>query len=171
MIDIDARIDDRTIDAVARSMTAGAAPDDLATCVLAALPARQPGRARHPWRLAMAGVCVAAAATVVLASSVTIVLPALGPGPLAPGAALAHAIPSSALIDDVIAPKLATRVAVAPRREPTPVIYRLPALARPAALDIAPIQPQNVAIGLLELKPMATEPLAIPRVDPRGGSR
>jgi hypothetical protein len=168
---IDARIDDRTIDAIARSMTAGAGPDDLAARVLAALPAKRPARTWHPWRLAIAGVSVTAAAIVLLASSVTVVLPTLEPGSIAAGPALATAIPSSAQIDDVIAPSRATRAAVEPHREPTPGIYRLPALAQPDALDVAPIQPANVAIALLELKPMATEPLAIPRVDPRGGSR
>ena len=167
---IDTRLADRAIDSVARSMTEIALPEDFSARVLAALPAQRAPRPSHPWRLAIASVGVVAAATVFLAWPITTSLPSLPSRPVAAGAAIAAAIPSSAIAEDAVVLTVATRAAAAPHRESTTTIYRLPALTRPSALAVAPIQPENVAIGLLELKPMATEPLAIPRVDPRGGS-
>jgi hypothetical protein len=168
---IDARVDDRTIDDVARAMTSAAPSADFAARVTAALPPRPATAAWYPWRLTVAGLGVAAATMVLLSSRVTVSIPTVEPGPLAAAPVVATAIPSSAVPGESLTPVRTPAAGRAARRVVEPTIYRLPALSRPATLDVAPIQPENVSIGLLEVKPMATEPLAIPRLDPRGGSR
>jgi hypothetical protein len=167
---IDSRIDDRTIDQVARAMTSAGPSGDLAARVVAALPPRRSAHAWRPWGWTFAGLGVAAAAIVLLASSITTSIPAVERRGLATAPAIAMAIQSSDVISEVRAP-LATVAVVRTARRVEPTIYRLPALSRPAALEVEPIQPEAVAIGLLEVKPMATEPVAIPRLDPRGGSQ
>ena len=152
---------DRLIDDVARSMTSGAAGVDLRSAVLARIDRRT------PWRLMWLAVPVGVAALVVAA--VGLRQPA-SPSRSAPGVpTMARVAPPAALdAPPVIAPASA---ALPPARRPAttlPHVRTIAVLAEPAALATLPIQPDALAIPLLNVKPIATEPIANNAIDDSG---
>lgn len=155
---------DRLIDDVARSMTSGAAGVDLRSAVLARI------ERRTPWRLMWLAVPAGAAALVVTAVGLR---QSDSPVRSAPGVStMARVAPSPALDPPpVIAPASA---ALPPaRRTPLtlPHVRTIAVLATPAALSTPPIQPNALAIPLLDVPPIVTEPIAIKAIDDSGTRR
>ena len=155
---------DRLIDDVARVMTEPAPPAGLRGAVLARIE-RRPAR-----RLSWLALPIAAAAAVVLA----IGLP--GPSSAPPETPLAQRASSPPA--PVLAASPAAVVADAARRDaparrPSPralEVRTLPALVEPRALTADDIQPNALAIPLLRMKPIVTEPIPT-RVMDDSGSR
>ena len=157
---------DRLIDDVARVMTEAAPSAGLRGAVLS----RIERRSVH-WR-AWLVVPVTAAAAVVLA--IALRGPASRPDPV-------RTPPRVEAASNATAPSLApvppeTRTTGAALRTPrvrrssprTAQVRTIPVLAEPAALVAHDIQPDALAIPLLRMKPIVTEPIAIKVIDDSG---
>jgi hypothetical protein len=156
---------DRLIDDVARSMTSGAAGVDLRSAVLARIERRTPRRLT--WLLVPAAVAALVVAAVGLRQSAS-------QSRWAPGVA------TMAVVAPPAVPDLPAEIAPASsagrpgrRTPPTllPNVRTIAVLAGPAALSTSPIQPDALAIPLLNVKPIATEPLAMNAIDDGSSGR
>lgn len=156
------------IDNVARVMTGVAPPAGLRDVVLARI------ERRRPTRLVWFAVPIAAAALIVVA----IVLRNAGtnPGVAPPVPAVAQNAPAAgagspaAISDD---PTTSARRAIRSRPKAAPLqqVRTIPALRQPVALAAGSIQPDVLAIPLLQLKPIVTEPIAIKAIADDSGGR
>jgi hypothetical protein len=155
---------DRLIDDVARVMTEASPSAGLRDAVLARIE-RRPVHWRA-WLL----VPVTAAAAVVLA--IALRGPASRPDPvrMPPHVETASNAPAPSLA--AVPPEAtgaALRIPRVRRSSPRMAQVRtIPALAEPAALVAHDIQPDALAIPLLRMKPIVTEPIAIKVIDDLG---
>ena len=157
---------DRLIDDVARVMTEAAPSDGLRGAVLS----RIERRSVH-WR-AWLVVPVTAAAAVVLA--IALRGPASRPDPVRTPPHVETASNATPLSLAPVPPE--TRSTGAALRTPrvrrssprTAQVRTIPVLAEPAALVAHDIQPDALAIPLLRMKPIVTEPIAIKVIDDSG---
>lgn len=155
---------DRVIDDVARAMTGGNPPADLRGAVLARLDRRL------PWRWAWLALPATVAAIVVL----TVAVRDRGATvPSTPVSSVAQ-VRSAPAVD----PPAAAAAGPAPRRVSSrrarpgiAAIRSIAALAEPRPLRTEIIQPDALAIPLLQMKPIATEPIAIKAIDDGSGGR
>lgn len=156
---------DRLIDDVARVMTEAAPSAGLRGSVLARIE-------RRPWHLRPWLVVPVTAAAVVLA--IALRGPASRPDPV-------RTPPNVQTASNATAPSLApvrpaTGTTGAAPRPPgvrrssprTAQVRTIPVLAEPAALVAHDIQPDALAIPLLRMKPIVTEPIAIKVIDDSG---
>ena len=156
---------DRLIDDVARGMTDVNPPADLRAAVLARLD-RRPS-----WRLTWLAAPVTAAAiftvAIVLRDGGVTVKPAPVSSPVAQTPSAPVTTPPEAVVNE---PLPASRSS----RRPAPLmsaIPSIPGLPGPRALDPGAIQPDALAIPLLHMKPIVTEPIAIRTIDDGSGGR
>lgn len=149
---------DRLIADVARRMTAAPATRDLPARTLEIISRQR--RTRAWWRLAPPAAIAAAFVALLMARGG----PMPGDSPItSPGQTVSRA--------DVHLPAPHAAAAAAPQRRPTrPAISaaeaiwqarRLPALPAPDPIAPDDIQPEALGVPLLELKPLATEPIAL----------
>lgn len=154
---------DRLIDDVARVMTEPAASAGLRGAVLARIE-RRPMH-RRAWLV----VPVTAAAAAVLA--IALRGPSSRPDPVRNPPNAQTASNATALAPDPgdTAPVVTVRTPGIRRSSPrTAPVRTIPALAGPAPLTSDGIQPDALAIPLLHMKPIVTEPLAIKVIDDSG---
>jgi hypothetical protein len=156
---------DRFIDDVARGMVAGAPSGDFTARTMARISGQR--RARTWWRLLPAGAAVAsvAVAVAVALSGGRVgglpVVPDPRPAPLSTGTLTRAPVIEPA----AAAPRLPVRHAVMSAAERVWQDRRLPALPGPAPITSEGIQPEPLAVPLLNLKPLITEPLIIEPID------
>jgi hypothetical protein len=150
---------DRAIDDVARAMTGGNPPADLRRAVLARLDRRSPRR--WAWLALPATVAV----IVVLTSAVRDRGATVQPTPANPAVAQIVSTPavnpSRATVTAPPRPRAASRRSA----QTMASIRSLAALPGPRALQPVDIQPDALAIPLLHMKPIATEPIAIRAIE------
>lgn len=154
------------IDDVARAMTGAAPQAGLREAVLARIERRRP--ARFLW----AAAPITAAAVVVLAvglrnagtnSGVVPPVPAIAPTSPVAGAGVTIAGEPTTLASAVLRSRR--------KAASLPQIRTIPALKQPVALAGGSIQPDVLAIPLLQLKPIVTEPIAIKAIADDSGGR
>jgi hypothetical protein len=154
---------DRLIDDVARGMTDVNPPLDLRAAVLERLD-RRPA-----WRLLWLAAPVTVAAALVLAIGLRDEVVTVNPPP-----AISPVVQtvSKPLVDPPAA-GVGEPVRKATRPRPPAValspIRSLAALSGPRALGARDIQPDVLAIPLLDMKPIVTEPIAIRTIDDGSG--
>jgi hypothetical protein len=150
---------DRVIDDVARAMTGGDPPADLREAVLARLDRRS------PWRWAWLAVPATAAAIVVVTFAVRDRSATVQPTPANPAVAQIVSTPgvnpSLATIPAPPHPRAVSRRSV----QTMASIRSLAALPGPPALHAVDIQPDALAIPLLHMMPIATEPIGIRTIE------
>ena len=155
------------IDDVARAMTGAAPQAGMREAVLARIERRRP--ARFLW----AAAPIAATALVVLAVGLRDAGTNSGVAPRVP--TIAQTSPVDSAAPATIASEPTTPASGAPRsrRKATSLaqVREIPALKEPVALAGASIQPDALAIPLLQLKPLVTEPIAIKVIADDSGGR
>ena len=155
------------IDDVARAMTGAAPQAGMREAVLARIEHRPP--VRFLW----AAAPIAAAALVVLALGLRNTGTNSGVSPLVP--TIAHVSPLAGVgpATAATAPAPSASGALRSRRKAAslPQVRTIPALKEPVALAGASIQPDALAIPLLQLKPIVTEPIAIRVIGDDPGGR
>jgi len=165
-------VDDRFIDAVARQMTVVAPSIDLRARVLERLADRQPA-----WLPALPAVVAATAAVVIVTGALAWSLAdrvdgrlQLAQAPVVTAPAVAWQLPGPSPVPAVVVDvrPSATRPAIEVVTEPGFTAAELAWLGRtiPSLPDIVPvaidqIQPEQVGIPLLDMKPLAPEPLTL----------
>lgn len=155
---------DRLIDDVARGMTDVHPPLDLRAAVLERLDRRP---SRLVWLAAPLTVAAALALAIVLRDDAVTVNRPPAISPVAQNAARPVADPPAAGAGDPVRKTTRARppaAAMAPIRS-------LAALPGPRALEARQIQPDALAIPLLDMKPIVTEPIAIRTIDDGSGGR
>lgn len=154
---------DRLIDDVARGMTDMNLPLDLRAAVLERLD-RRPS-----WRLAWLAAPVAVAATLALAITLRDHRATVNPPTV--NAPVAQNVSKPVLdlpVVDVAAP-VRKPISPGPSAAAMSPIRSLTALPGPRALVARDIQPDALAIPLLDMKPIVTEPIAIRTIDDGSG--
>jgi hypothetical protein len=151
---------DRLIDDVARRMTAAAATRDLPARTLEIISRHR--RTRPWWRLAPPAAIAAVLIAVLMARGGPI--PGHSPAGLtSPGQTVTRADVHLAAPPAAAAPAprpRATRPAIS-AAEAIWQARRLPALPAPDPIETDDLQPETLGVPLLELKPLATEPIAL----------
>jgi hypothetical protein len=152
---------DRLIDDAARRMMAETPSGDFTAKTMARLGAQRRSRAWWRWAPAGAVAVVAVAAAAATLAQLRLhrdlpVIPRLE-------AALTAAVPPPAIEPVVAAPVERTNVMSA--AELAWHERRLAPLAAPAPIERESIQPEPLAVPLLELKPLVTSPLALEPLD------
>ena len=152
---------DHAIDDVARQMVASAPADDFTARTMARIGVQR--RARIWWSLAPAGLVagLAVAGGVAVSSLRVIELPAL-PTVRPSETTVATAPPVEPAGMEATVPASKRLVSDAERAW---LARRLPALPGPPAIETDEIQPEALALPLLQLKPLVTEPIAIEPID------
>ena len=150
---------DRVVDEVARVMTAGNPPADLRGAVLARLDRRS------PWRWAWLALPATVAAIVVWTVAIRDRGASVHPTPTNPAVAQIVSTPAVNPSPAAVS-ELARRRAASRRTAQTMASIRsLAALPGPRALQPVEIQPDALAIPLLHMKPIATEPIALRTIE------
>lgn len=160
---------ERLIDDVARVMTDVAPPAALRDAVLARIePSVSGGRlSRRVWL----AVPLTAAAMAVLA--IALRDPGATVRPTPAGSPVAQTRPSPVSSPPAAAVGEPVRKPISPRPPAVAMspIRSLAALSGPRALEARGIQPDPLAIPLLDMKPIVTEPIAIRTIDDGSGGR
>jgi hypothetical protein len=154
------------IDDVARAMTGAAPQAGMREAVLARIERRRP--ARFLW----AAAPIAAAALVVLAVGLRDAGTKSGVA-LVPAIAQTSPVGSAAPATIATEPTTSASGALRSRRKATSLaqVREIPALKEPVPLGDGSIQPDALAIPLLQLKPIVTEPIAIRVIGDDSGGR
>jgi hypothetical protein len=156
---------DRLIDDVARAMTDANPPADLRATVLARLD-RRPS-----WRLAWLAAPVTVAAVLAMAIALRDRGVTVQPAPASPAVAQALSTPVVDPAPAIIAEPARQRSSSRQRAQTMATIPSLAALPGPRALKPFEIQPDALAIPLLHMKPIPTEPIGIRTIDDGSGGR
>jgi hypothetical protein len=152
---------DRLIDDAARGMVTATPSPDFTARTMARISVTARSRAR--WLLLPAGALAGVAVAVVAALN----QPAMGQLPLVPRPAPPSIVVARMpVVEPAIAPRRTAAIAaVVSAAERLWQERRLPALPAPAPIATEVIQPEALALPLLELKPLVTEPLAMEPID------
>jgi hypothetical protein len=153
---------DRLIDDAARGMVTATPSPDFTARTMARIPVTARSRAR--WLLLPAGALAAVAAAAAVGA---LNQPAMGQLPLVPRPAPPSIVVARMpVVEPAIAPRRTAAIAaVVSAAERLWQERRLPALPAPAPIATEVIQPEALALPLLELKPLVTEPLAMEPID------
>ena len=154
------------IDDVARAMTVAVPQAGMREAVLARIERRRPAR------ILWAAAPIAAAALVVLAVGLRNERTNSGVAPLVP--AIAQTSPAAAAGATIASEPMPPASGVLRSRRKAaslPQIRTIPALKQPVALAGGSIQPDALAIPLLQLKPIVTQPIAIRVIGDDAGRR
>jgi hypothetical protein len=156
---------DRLIDDVARAMTDANPPADLRAAILARLD-QSPS-----WRLAWLAAPVTVAAVLAMAIALRDRSITLQPAPASPAVAQALSTPVVDPAAAIVAEPARQRSSSRRRAQTMATIPSLAALPGPRALRPFEIQPDALAIPLLSMKPIPTEPIGIRTIDDGSGGR